>query len=55
MAMTVFVPVPRSDAPMFRLTLPSANSLTMIVDGGPPAPPCQRPAATPTPLRTGPS
>ena len=38
MAMTVRVPVPMSLAPMFRLTLPSEKSLTMIVAGPPPPP-----------------
>ena len=37
---------------MFRLTLPSGNSLSMTVPGGPPSMP-QRQAATPTPRATG--
>ena len=52
MAMTVLVPVPMSEAPMFRFRLPSAKSLMITVDGGPPPPAAQVPPATPTPRRT---
>ena len=50
----VLVPHPMSLAPMFRWALPSENSLTMTVAGGPPAPPCHMPPATPTPRFTWP-
>jgi hypothetical protein len=55
MAMTVFVPVPMSLAPMLRFALPSAKSLTTTVAGGPPPPAIHTAPAIPTPRRHGPS
>ena len=50
--MIVLVPVPWSAAAIFKVALPSGNSVTITVVGGPPSV-IQRHEATPTPRFTG--